>query len=103
MYTQWLKVRATNRALSSENQELRNLKNKAYGKVLQLEALIVEKDEKLKSVATELDKTKKMLRLLNNGTSRLDHLITTGKSFDNHSGVGYKGESSGTNTMFVKS
>ena len=55
MYTQWLKVFATNWALGSENQDLHNLKNKAEGKVLQLEALIAEKDEKLKSVAIELE------------------------------------------------
>ena len=44
-----------------------------------------------------------MLRVLNNGTSRLDHLITTSKSFGDHNDIGYKGESSSTKTMFVKS
>ena len=57
----------------------------------------------LKSVATELERTQKMIRLLNNGTSKLDHLITTGKSFSDHSGVGYKGEPSGSKTIFIKS
>ena len=42
------------------------------------------------------------MRLLNNSTSKLDHLITTGKSFSDHSGVGYKGESSGSKIVFVK-
>ena len=41
--------------------------------------------------------------MLNNGTSKLDHLITTSKSFGDHSGVGCKGESSSTKTVFVKS
>ena len=41
--------------------------------------------------------------MLNNGTSKLDQLITIGKSPGDHSGVGYKGESSGTKTIFVKS
>ena len=41
--------------------------------------------------------------MLNNGTSKLDHLITTSKSFSDHSGVRYKGELSGTKTVFVKS
>ena len=30
-------------------------------------------------------------------------MITTGKSFGDHSGVGYKDESFGTKTLFVKS
>ena len=103
IYTQWLTVYATNQAMSSEIQNLRNLKVKAKGKVLQLEALLAEKDENLKFVAIKLEKTQKMLRLLNNETSKLDHLITTGKSFGGHSGVGYKGESSSTKIVFVKS
>ena len=64
---------------------------KAEGKVGQLQALLAEKDENLKSVATELERTQKILRFLNNGTSKLDHIITTGESFGDHSSVGYKG------------
>ena len=44
-----------------------------------------------------------MVRLLNNGISKLDHLITTSKSFGDHSGVGYRVESSSSKTIFVKS
>ena len=103
MYIQWLKVCATNRAMNDEIQELFDLKAKAEVKVVQLEALFAEKDENLKSVATKLERTQKTLRLLNNGTSKLDHLIITGKSFGDHSNVGYKGESSGSKTIYVKS
>ena len=103
MYTQWLKVYATNRALHSEIQELRNLKAKARGKVVQLKALLAEKDKNIKSIAIKLERTQKTLRLLNNGTSKLDHLITTSKSFGDHSGIGYKGESFGTKIVSVKS
>ena len=81
IYTQWLKL-------------------KAEGKVGQLEVLLAEKDKNLKSVVIELERTQKTLRLFNNGTSKLDHLITTDKSFGDHSGVGYKGESSDINTVF---
>ena len=70
----------------------------------QLEAIVAEKDEKLKSVTTELERIQKALRLFNNRKNRLDRLITLGKSFGDHSGVGYKGESSGTKkTVFIKS
>ena len=33
----------------------------------------------------------------------MDHLITTCKSFGHHSGISYKGKSSGTKLVFVKS
>ena len=45
MYTQWLKVYTTNRALNSEIQELCDLKMKAKGKMVKLEMLLVKKDE----------------------------------------------------------
>ena len=41
--------------------------------------------------------------MINNGLSKLDQLITTGKSFSDHGGVGYKGESSGSKIVFIKS
>ena len=100
--TQWLKVCATNRALNGEIQELRDLKAIAKGKVVQLETLLAEKDENLNSIAIELESTKKTLCLLHNRTSNLDHLITSGKSFGDHSGIGFKGDSSSVKTMFIK-
>ena len=82
---------------------LRDLNTKVKGKISKLEVLRVEKDENLKSVAIKLERTQKMVRLLNNGASKLNHLITIDKSFSDHSGVGYKGESSDTKAIFVKS
>ena len=41
--------------------------------------------------------------LLNNSLNKLDHLITTSKTFGDHNGVRYKGESSSSKTIFVKS
>ena len=93
----------TNHALGGQNQELRDLRKKADGKVQQLEALVAEKDENLKSVATELEITQKVLQLLNNGTNMLNHLITSDKSFGDHSGADFKGEFSNTKTVFIKS
>ena len=102
MYTQWLRVCASNQALNSEIQVLCDLNTKAKGKIYKLKVLLVEKDENLKSIVTELEKTQKSLRLLNNGSSKLDHLITYGKSFGDRGDVGYKGESSGTKIVFIK-
>ena len=89
--------------MGSENQELRDLKYKVEGKVQQLEAIVVEKDKKLKSVEIELERTQQAFCLLKNKMNRLDHLITSGKLFGDHIGVGFKGESSGTKIVFIKS
>ena len=76
---------------------------KEEGEISELEMLLAEKDENLKSVTTELERTQKLMSLLNNSSSKLDHLIITGKSFGDYGGVGYKGESSGSKIVFVKS
>ena len=80
MYTEWLKVCDSNHALNGEIKVLRNLNAKAKGNISELELLFVEKSENLKSVSTKLEITQKSLRLLNNGSSKLDHSITTCKS-----------------------
>ena len=77
----------TNRALGSENQELHNLKNKEEDKVQQREAVVVEKEVKLKSVATELDRTQQTLCSIIGQAG----WTTSGKSLGDHSSVGYKG------------
>ena len=41
--------------------------------------------------------------MLNNGSSKLDHLITNGKSFGDYGGIGYKGESFGFKIVFINS
>ena len=48
---------AANRALGSENQELRGLKDEAKSRIQVLEALVAEKDEKFTYVITKLKRT----------------------------------------------
>ena len=82
---------------------LHDLNAKTESKILDLELLLAKKTEDLKSVTTELERTQKSLRLLNNSSSKLDHLITTNKSFGDHRGVGYKCASSSFKIVLVKS
>ena len=72
MYTQWQKVCTSNRALNGEFRVLWDLSTKIEGKIFELEVLLTEKDENLKSVTTELERTQKTITLLNNGTSKLE-------------------------------
>ena len=88
---------------NGEIHVLRDLNEKAKGKISELETLLAENFESLKAVTSELERTQKSLKLLNNGLSKLDHLITIGKSFGDHSGIGYKGETSSSKTVFINS
>ena len=80
-----------------------DLNAKTEGKISELELLLAEKSKNLKLVTTELERTQKSLRLLNNSSNKLDHLITTSKSFGDHNGLVYKGESFGSKTIFINS
>ena len=52
---------STNCTLDSKNQKLHKLKDKAESKVLELEALVVKKEENLRIVTAELERTQKAL------------------------------------------
>ena len=66
MYAQWLKVCDSNRALNGEIHVLRDLNVKVEGKIYELELLLAEKTETLKTVTVELERTQTSLILLNN-------------------------------------
>ena len=87
---------ATNRAL---NDEIRDPKAKAKVRWCTLKRYLLKKMRISSLLQQNLRELK--MRLLNNMTSKLDHVITTDKSFGDHSDIGYKGESSDTKTVFV--
>ena len=71
-------------------------------KVQVLETLVTEEESKLKEVSLELERTQKSFKMLNSGTSKLEHILTIGKPSRDQRGLGFVGETSGSKTMFVK-
>ncbi|PON74745.1 hypothetical protein PanWU01x14_048040 [Parasponia andersonii] len=68
-----------------------------------MKELIVDKKENiLKEISMELERTMKSLKTLNSGSSQFDHILTYGKFPSDISGLGFKDECSGTKTIFVK-
>ena len=58
-----------------------------------------EKEEEARQAGAQLAETQKGLRMLNNGTDQLDHLLSIGKS--DRCGLGYQGECSKAGGVFV--
>ncbi|PON99332.1 hypothetical protein TorRG33x02_048750 [Trema orientale] len=102
MYSQWIRVVDQNRSLEGRNSALIQDKENSENKVQKLEALLAEKEAKLKEVSAELERTQKSLKMLNSGTSKLDHILSVGKTSSDHKGLGFKGEHSNSKTVFVK-
>ena len=44
----------------------------------------------------------KSVKMLNSATSKLNHVLTIRKDVGDHVGLGYTGENSGSNTVFVE-
>ena len=103
MYAQWLRVVDENRALVSENTFLIDFKDKSKKKVQVLEMLVAEKDDRIKEIHADLERTYKNLKMLNLGSAQLDQILSKGKFTGNQQGLDYKGECSNSKTIFVKS
>ena len=76
-------------------------------KFKQLNDLLVQEMDKRKLLESKLTANYKKLRMLNKGTSTLDHLLTLGQSSTAHWGLGYQGAVSktvdtGEQIVFIK-
>ena len=100
--SQWLKVRKENQYLVSHVDTLVLFDETLKCKVRVLETLVAKKESKLKEVSLELERTQKSLKMLNSDTSKLEHILTMGKSNRDQRGLGFVGETSGSKTVFVK-
>ena len=87
MYDNWIKVCNVNKSLkdtlfefADENKELKDV-------VFNLKSILkTKKDEKVYEITAELESTKKNLRMLNSGTTKLDQILNMGQSMNNRNG-----------------
>ncbi|XP_019093255.1 PREDICTED: uncharacterized protein LOC109129457 [Camelina sativa] len=94
LYAHWLKVVDDNSVLIKEKLELE-------AKVVEAEKYATEKGEEALQAKVQLEETQKNLRMLNNGTEKLDHILTIDKT--DKCGLGYEGKVSKSDPGFVSS
>ena len=92
LYEHWLKLVETNSDLAKE-------KAKLEAQVAEALKYASEKEEEARQAGAQLAETQKNLRLLNNGTNQLDHLLSIGQS--DRCGLGYQGECFKAEGIFV--
>ncbi|KAG7532667.1 Zinc finger CCHC-type superfamily [Arabidopsis thaliana x Arabidopsis arenosa] len=92
LYEQWLN-------LVEENSVLTREKLKIEAKVAETQKYAIEKEEEASQARVQLEETYKNLRMLNNGTKQLDHILNIGKT--DRYGLGFKGNLSKSDTMFI--
>ena len=94
MYQNLMKVVKLNEKLSREKEDQAK-------RIKALEGELVESQKIQGDLSGELEHMKKTVKMLNSGSSKLDQILTVGKVAGDHMGLGYKGESSSTKTIFV--
>ncbi|KAG7533889.1 Zinc finger CCHC-type [Arabidopsis thaliana x Arabidopsis arenosa] len=92
LYEHWLKMVEENSVLTKE-------KLKLEAKVIEAQKYAAEKEEEASQAKVQLEETQKNLRMLNNGTKKLDHILNIGKT--DKCGLGFKGSLSKSDPAFV--
>ncbi|KAG7561235.1 Zinc finger CCHC-type superfamily [Arabidopsis thaliana x Arabidopsis arenosa] len=92
LYEHWLKMVEENSVLTKE-------KLKLEAKVIEAQKYAAEKEEEASQAKVQLEETQKNLRMLNNGTKKLDHILNIGKT--DKCGLGFEGKLPKSDPVFV--
>ncbi|KAH9671430.1 hypothetical protein KPL70_017375 [Citrus sinensis] len=92
-----------NVTLMTQVSNLLDDKAKLESEVIHYKSLLTDKDNQLLAVTTELENTKKSLKMISSGTQKLNHILSLGKSSSDHHGLGYQhSKDSNSQSVFVK-
>ena len=78
-----------NKSLKDKIFELADENEVLKGAVFNLKRIVKEKDENVHEITTELESRKKILRMLNFDTTKLDQILNMGQSMSNQNRLGY--------------
>jgi len=102
MFNKWVLVVKMNKSLWERVNKLIKENDVLKRVAINYEFQAAEKEKKLQETRAELEHTQKSLKMMNSGTSKLDHILSIGKASGDRHGLGYIGESSTSKTVFVK-
>ena len=78
-----------NKSLKDKICDLVGEKKSLEESVTKHKVFLEEKDERIRELTTEIDSTKRNLRMLNSGTTNLDQILNIGQSPKIRNGLGY--------------
>ena len=95
LYENWIDAIELNKTLQAQILEL----GKSKG-TLEKEVVVLKEEISKNSIAQyDLEQLKRRVRMLNLGTTSLDHILGMGKSSKGNEGLGYRKGSSGTKVV----
>ncbi|XP_024018312.1 uncharacterized protein LOC112090655 [Morus notabilis] len=102
MFNKWVLIVKMNKSLRERIDELIKEKDVLRRAAVNYEFRAVEREKKLLETRFELEYTQKSFKMMNSGTTKLDHIISIGKASGDRHDLDYTGESSTSKIMFVK-
>ena len=88
--------------ISAQNQQFNIEKNNWLKYNSELESKLNESQDSIATLNAELEKMKKLVKMLNSGSSKLDEILSVGRTEKEHFGLGYTGHIGSGQTVFVK-
>ena len=85
----FIKVHTLNKSLKNKIYDLVDKNKSLEESVAKYKVFLKEKDERIRELTTEIDSTKRNLRMLNFGTTNLDQILNIGQSPKIQNGLGY--------------
>ena len=102
MYKKWNEVTKAYERLTGQIVQSNIEKNNLQKTISDLEVKLKESETSVTTLTAELESMKKSVKMLNSGSSKLDEILTVGRSDKTHFGLGYTGKSTDGTTVFVK-
>ncbi|XP_024028691.1 uncharacterized protein LOC112093781 [Morus notabilis] len=102
MFSKWIKVCEMNKSLREQVGELVKENDVLKRVAVNNEFQATKNEKKLQDTRAELESTQKNLKMMNSGTTKLDHILSIGKASCDRHGLGYTVECSTSKTVFVK-
>ena len=102
IHAKWTELTKSYEKISAQNQQLNNEKNNLQKHNSELESKLKESQSSVTTLNAELEKMKKLVKMLNSGSSKLDEILSAGRTEKEHFGLGYTGQTGSGQTVFVK-
>ena len=92
MHRKWIELTKCYEKISAQNQQLNNEKNNLLKHNSELESKLKESQSSVTTLNAELEKIKRSVKMLNSGSSKLDEILSAGRTEKEHFGLGYTGQ-----------
>ena len=102
IHTNWIELTKVYEKVSTQLQQSNTEKNDLQKRNSELESKLKFIQESVATIYAEFEKMKKLVKILNSSSSKLDEILSVRRTEKKHFGLGYTGQLRSGQTIFVK-